>query len=97
MHVPVSDYPFPHLSEAELAKRMEKLRGPRDVGEYLIRRLGPHLPDLWPGGVPEGLPLLPDSAGDSLFPAEDETDRREQSNSELSEDADVRPDSETES
>lgn len=60
MHVPVSEYPFPHTSKEELAERERAFSGSNDIKEFLIQHLGPHLPELWPGGVPEGLPLLPE-------------------------------------
>lgn len=68
MSVPVSHYPFPHASEEELAAHAAALGGLDDAKDYLIQHLGPHLPELWPGGVPEGLPLLPTSSTETLFP-----------------------------
>lgn len=68
MHVPVSDHPFPHLTDEELARREAALEGIQEVKDFMIQHLGPHLPGLWPGGVPEGLPLLPEGPEESLFP-----------------------------
>lgn len=67
--VSVADYPFPHVSPEEMARREAALGGVAEAKEFLIQHLGPHLPEIWPGGVPEGLPLLPE---ESLFPATSE-------------------------
>ncbi len=59
LSVPVADYPFPHTSEEEMAKRRKALSGLDDAGDFMIKTLGPLMPELWPGGVPDGLPMLP--------------------------------------
>ncbi len=59
LHVPVSDYPFPHTPEEELKRRAAKFTDNADVKEYMINELGALNPNLWPGGVPEGLSFLP--------------------------------------
>lgn len=72
MEVPIASFPFPHASKEELEANAIALRGVRDLKDYMIQHLGPHLPELWPGGVPEGLPLLPSSDSASLFPSDNE-------------------------
>lgn len=59
LSVPVNDYPFPHTSEKELAKKREALSGSNEAANLMIKNLGPLRPDIWPGGVPDGLPMLP--------------------------------------
>ncbi len=64
LDVPVVAFPFPHTSAEELAAREAALRGSLDVEEFMIQTLGPLKPELWPGGIPEGLPLLPENSID---------------------------------
>ncbi|MEC5127721.1 multiheme c-type cytochrome [Verrucomicrobiales bacterium BCK34] len=61
MHVPVSEYPFPHTPEAELKAREKSMSGNGEAKEFIIKHLGPLLPDLWPGGIPDGLSLFPEN------------------------------------
>ncbi len=75
-HIPESEYPFPHISDAELAARRAALSKVAEVKDFVIQNLGPLRPELWPGGVPEGLPMLPpidlfadeETVQPSLFP-----------------------------
>lgn len=60
VHVAKSDYPFPHTSEADLKARESAFGGKREIEDFMIQGLGPHLPELWPGGVPEGFSLFPE-------------------------------------
>ena len=62
MEVSVSDYPYPHISEKELAARGAALSSTPDAADFLLKKLGPLHPEYWPGGVPEGLPFLPPGA-----------------------------------
>lgn len=62
MKVPVSEYPYPHTSEAELKAREAALAGTGEASDLLLKSLGLLNPDAWPGGVPEGLPFLPEEA-----------------------------------
>ena len=59
VHVAVSAYPFPHTPEADLKAREAAFGGKREIEDFMIRGLGPHMPELWPGGIPEGLSLFP--------------------------------------
>lgn len=62
VHVAVSDYPFPHTPEADLKAREAAFGGKREIEDFMIQGLGPHQPELWPGGIPDGLSLFPKSA-----------------------------------
>ncbi len=62
LRVPVSEYPYPHTSDAELAAREAALGGVGEASDLLLKSLGLLNPELWPGGVPEGLPFLPEGA-----------------------------------
>lgn len=62
LKVSVADYPFPHTSEEELKASEAMFSGSTEVEDYMIQTLGPLLPELWPGGVPTGLSLFPDSS-----------------------------------
>ncbi|MEM7515614.1 MAG: multiheme c-type cytochrome [Planctomycetota bacterium] len=73
LNVPVTDYPFPHTPAEELAARRASYSGEVEPEDYLIQHLGPLLPEIWPGGVPEGLSLFPDST------AEDASEKAETS------------------
>lgn len=73
MYVAMAEYPFPHIPDEELAAREAALGSIREVKDFMIQNLGPLLPELWPGGVPEGLPLLPTGPESELFPALTET------------------------
>lgn len=59
LRVDVTDYPFPHTPAEELARRSQSFQSDADVADFLIKELGPLNPDLWPGGVPDGLSFLP--------------------------------------
>lgn len=61
LDVPVAQYPFPHTSAEELAAREAALNSASKMEDYMIQNLGPFKPELWPGGIPDGLPLLPEN------------------------------------
>lgn len=66
--VPQSEYPFPQTSEEEIRKCEQALAGSGGA-DFLIKNLGPLHPELWPGGVPEGLPFLtPDATAEPSTP-----------------------------
>ncbi|MDF1811451.1 MAG: hypothetical protein P1V20_04535, partial [Verrucomicrobiales bacterium] len=74
LHVPVAEYPFPHTSEEEIARRRKEAAS-AGKADFMIKHLGPYLPEVWPLIVPEGLPFLPGPDdplvpvfSDSLFP-----------------------------
>ena len=71
--VPAADYPFPHTSQAELEAREAAFGGEQEIKDFMIQDLGPHMPELWPGGVPEGLSLFPENPEPvDLTPTEEE-------------------------
>ncbi len=59
LDVPESEYPFPHTTEAEIHARETKVGTGAEARQFLLKHLGPLMPELWPNGVPEGLPFLP--------------------------------------
>ena len=59
LSVPVASYPFPHTPEEELRRRQSEFLADPEVEEFMTQELGPLHPELWPGGVPEGLTLIP--------------------------------------
>ncbi|NRB76888.1 MAG: hypothetical protein HRU46_21215 [Verrucomicrobiales bacterium] len=61
INVPVANYPFPHTPEEELKRRQTEFSSDPEVEDFMIQELGPLMPELWPGGVPDGLSLFPGS------------------------------------
>lgn len=71
LSVPIADYPFPHTSQEEIAERKKSLMGADSASDFMVKTLGPLRPDIWPGGVPDGLPILPPI--DKLIPPKTDT------------------------